>query len=1527
MMDYTGKSNPAAYADACDKLTIYIGKKYGHNGHIFDNLEEFPFEGLAPVDDDDFLPENDPHGLVLFTHKEEIKTQLRLESNYELNKVNVYAIIWGQCTLSLQREIMDSEDYKTFYPIKDCLALWKRIQEVLLTGAGVNDNEILKKRATKKEFSIIKQSRGESVEKFYKRYLIHIKALEAGGIDVPEQNELAIDFLFKLDPTIFGKMVTNLENRQIDGFDEWPTTLAEAMTRANNRKVYRDPYASNNHQNMQQTVFAATTPHVDNRKKNNNRFNNSNHSNISNGDSNSKSHNSNKRNDKSDDSNRNKKDNSRERYAVTCWTCGKNGHVRRDCPTLISAKHAHHRDDDVNIVFHADTNIVAASMSGRLGPYDILCDNQATVAVFHQRELLSNVREADQSISIHGMGGKVEVNLVGDYDWYGKVYYSPSSPANILCFHDLNSRFDVSFDGKKNMFIVKNDDDEYLFKGKNKLYIYDPLKHHDFNHIENNNSDVALVQTVESNEMLYTKRQVEDAKLSRTIMKRLGYPSIDSMIRGFANGAVLNSPITAADIHRASKIYGTDLATLKGKTVTVKSIMNKIEEAMPKVMNADIILCVDLIFINGLCFLITVSEDLGLLMTQYLASRSIQNLKTSLDDMISTYRSENFTVKCIKTDGEGAIGALKSHLNDQGIVVNTSSKNQHVPQIERKARQIKERVRAHIAVLPFKLTTQLLICLVYFCVQSINLFAQRTQNHCMSPREMFTGRKLDLKRDCKIEFGEYAQIHEDNIVKNNMQARTSDAIAVRMRGNNQGTVEFLSLSTWKIVSRDRWTSLPMPRSVIDQINMKADREKSSGIISSNDLNFRFSNGMIVANEDMTEIVDGVTNNDVTEGMFTSNLREIPVVPRDDDSQRVFADPVLDAEIVSADDIDMTDRMNDIDFDSQNDFPPEFESENVDSRGVVVLEDDPLIDDVDVNPVNLVPMVDPMATISAMNRYNLRPRRAQPGRWDEKDFNDVYFYESLSKDDFHEVYFHESLKSSVQKSGKVALQSIFRELKQMVDKNVWRPVIYDDLSFSQRKSVIRSRMFIKHKSDGVVKARLVAGGHMQDKSIYEDLSSPTVATQSVFMIAAIAQYEKRLVYTVDIEGAYLNASMGKHEVIMKMDNYLSELLVELYPEYKEYSTYKGEIFVILNKALYGCVESARLFYLHVKNSLNSFGYTSNSYDDCVFNITENDIQCTIAVHVDDLLITCKSQAMIDKLIDNLTRVYKKIKVNEGSVQPYLGMIFDFHDDYVKLDMKRFIQEILDEYPVEGEVTSPAANHLFDIDEFSPKLDQKRKELFHTLTAKLLYLSKRARPELSTAISFLTTRVLYPTEQDNIKLERVIKYLSGSVNIVMRLAGSKDNQTKGYIDASFAVHPQMQSHTGGAISTGKGIVDWKSSRQQLMSKSSAEAELIGLSDYSSRVIWTRNWNISQGYEERPAVIYQDNQSTIALVEKGKSTSQRTRHVSIRYFFLKDRIDSHEIEIRYLPTDVMLADIFTKPLQGKKFVDMRKELMNLE
>jgi len=115
------------------------------------------------------------------------------------------------------------------------------------------------------------------------------------------------------------------------------------------------------------------------------------------------------------------------------------------------------------------------------------------------------------------------------------------------------------------------------------------------------------------------------------------------------------------------------------------------------------------------------------------------------------------------------------------------------------------------------------------------------------------------------------------------------------------------------------------------------------------------------------------------------------------------------------------------------------------------------------------------------------------------------------------------------------------------------------------------------------------------------------------------------------------------------------------------------------------------------------------------------------------------------------------------------------------------------------------------------------------------------------------------------------------------------------------------------------------KKLNTTSSTEAELVGVHDAMSHIAWTRHFMLAQEIKIYHNILFQDNQSAMYLEKNGISSSSRnTRHINIRYYFIKDRIKSGEVELIYCPTENMVADFFTKPLQGKRFVMLRKIIM---
>jgi len=243
-------------------------------------------------------------------------------------------------------------------------------------------------------------------------------------------------------------------------------------------------------------------------------------------------------------------------------------------------------------------------------------------------------------------------------------------------------------------------------------------------------------------------------------------------------------------------------------------------------------------------------------------------------------------------------------------------------------------------------------------------------------------------------------------------------------------------------------------------------------------------------------------------------------------------------------------------------------------------------------------------------------------------------------------------------------------------------------------------------------------------------------------------------------------------------------------------------------------------------------------------------------------------------------------------------------------------------------SPALNSLFDINEKSSLLDEKDREIFHRTVAQLLYSAVRCRPDILLPIIFLTSRVTKATSQDARKLKRVLAYLNGTAELGLTLGADRDGNLRvhTYADASYGVHPDGKSQSGIYISLGRGPIKCQAAKQKIVGKSSTEAELITLSDATSLAAYQLLFLESIGYPFRPAIMHQDNMSTMRLAQNGRSNSDRTKHIKLRYFFIKQYLDSGEFELVHCPTDVMIADILTKPLQGETFKRLRDLLLGI-
>jgi hypothetical protein len=270
--------------------------------------------------------------------------------------------------------------------------------------------------------------------------------------------------------------------------------------------------------------------------------------------------------------------------------------------------------------------------------------------------------------------------------------------------------------------------------------------------------------------------------------------------------------------------------------------------------------------------------------------------------------------------------------------------------------------------------------------------------------------------------------------------------------------------------------------------------------------------------------------------------------------------------------------------------------------------------------------------------------------------------------------------------------------------------------------------------------------------------------------------------------------------------------------------------------------------------------------------------------------------------------------------------------VKITMLDYVDEILAAYNKAepkggGTKTSAAPDILFKVDEDCEKIAQAKAVEFHNLVAKNLYATKRARLDTCTAIAFLTTRVREPDKDDCTKLVHLMRYIRGTHTMLLVLSANGSGILKWWVDASFAVHPNMGGHSGGGLSLGHGFPIVSSTKQKLNTRSSTETEIVGADDFMPVICWTRHFMKAQGYGVKDNVLFQDNKSSILWEKNGKaSISKRTKHINIRYIFITDRVKKEEVSVVWCPTGGMIGDFPTKPLQGALFRKFRDQIMGV-
>ena len=490
-----------------------------------------------------------------------------------------------------------------------------------------------------------------------------------------------------------------------------------------------------------------------------------------------------------------------------------------------------------------------------------------------------------------------------------------------------------------------------------------------------------------------------------------------------------------------------------------------------------------------------------------------------------------------------------------------------------------------------------------------------------------------------------------------------------------------------------------------------------------------------------------------------------------------------------------------------------------------------------------------------------------------------------------------------------------ELKTLQKNETWEVVQRPD-----NRTVIDGRWVfkLKHDAEGKpvrYKARYVARGFSQVPGVdYTDTYAPVASTDSQRILLAKAAADDLEAFQLDIETSF------QHQTVRE------ELFIELpegmkLPDGTSRATHCGR----LRKALYGLKQAAYELNSRLKLILLRAEYKFSNADPCVFyRHDENDLLIA-SVHIDDMLIVCSCVGWYQELKEVLG-LHFPIK-DLGEIGFLLGckITRDRTTRTIKFSQGAYARDVLRRFQMENaqQVSTPSST--------SVKL-QKSKEgdpsvafPYREAVGSLMYLSIMTRPDIAEAVNTVARFVERPGQQHVVAVKRILRYVKGTVDL--GIVFGREHGLKVYSDADWAGDQDDRRSTSGMLITlHGGPVSYFSRKQKCVALSSTEAEYIAASEACKVVAWVRNFLHEFPGEliSGPVIVYEDNQGCIAMTDASVS-SKRTKHIDIRYHFVRDMVRAGLVKFEYLGTKQMLADMFTKPVPREQH-EFHRAAMNV-
>jgi hypothetical protein len=505
-----------------------------------------------------------------------------------------------------------------------------------------------------------------------------------------------------------------------------------------------------------------------------------------------------------------------------------------------------------------------------------------------------------------------------------------------------------------------------------------------------------------------------------------------------------------------------------------------------------------------------------------------------------------------------------------------------------------------------------------------------------------------------------------------------------------------------------------------------------------------------------------------------------------------------------------------------------------------------------------------------------------------------------------------------------------EWSQAYDKEIQSFVENDILEFVPKQpdmKVLSWRWVFRVKENTVTgsltyKARGTLRGDRQVEGIdYDETFAPVARLKSLRMLMSIVCHKDLEMENMDVNTAFLYGEKQADEP----DVYVS--IPAGFPIPNHIARSKTEYVGKLKRHVYGLKQAPRTWFRTLSQHLIQIGFKSCVHDPCLFVRRSSNRLAYIFVYVDDLIIATDSVEEMQCVKSELSNKWSMKDL--GALESILGIrvLRNRQDKTITLSQEKYIDNLLSKFKLEDvrATTTPLAPGCALSKTMCPRTEEERtlarRQPYRELVGSLMYLMVCTRPDIAFAISQLSRYTSNHGSGHWSALMHVIRYVKGSKGLGVTYRGNTQLFPCLYSDASYASDVDSSKSVSAYISyVGGGPVSWRSKLQSTTALSTCESEYIALCAAAQEAVHLKHLFLELVPEVRdtPVVIYEDNKSTIDI-SKNTSLHEKQKHVKVKYHYVRECVVENRILVQHLSTRLMVADLLTKPVQIRTWLDL--------